>query len=100
MNKSKDKKQGFLEYLSVKAELPSDVIAGDVRVELRGRHCLFIQGCRRIQKYSPEHITVNLRSDNMSVKGERLVCTSYHAGAVSIEGLIVSVSFDGEEDNK
>lgn len=100
MSKSKEKKKrrGLVEYLSVKAELPSDALVGETRIELRGRSCLFIQGCRRILKYSPCHMILEVKGDCVSVKGERLVCTSYHAGTVSVEGLICSLCFSERED--
>lgn len=102
MSKSteKENKRGFIEYLSVKAELPSDVLAGNLRVELRGKNSLYVGGCSRILSYSPSLIVLEVKRDKISIKGKRLICTSYHADAVSIEGVITSVSFDGEEDEK
>ena len=100
MSKSKDKKRGFIEYLSLKAELPSDALAGETRIELRGRSLLFIQGCRRILEYSPELVRVAVKGDTVSVRGVRLVCTSYHAGTVGVEGRISSVTFTEEEDKE
>ena len=98
MSKSKDNKRTLIEYLSIKAELPSDALAGETRIELRGRNLLFIGGCRRILKYSPTQITVEVKGDRVSVGGERLECTSYHAGNVSVEGRICSVNFEkGDE---
>ena len=92
-NNEKKGKATLLEFLSVKAELPSDALAGETRIELRGRNLLFVQGCRRILKYSPELISLEVKGDSVSIAGERLVCTSYHAGGVSVEGRIVSLSF-------
>ena len=96
--KQKEEKRGFIEYLSMKAELPSDAVAGEVRIELRGRNLLFLCGCRRILKYTPELIVLSVKGGTVSVTGERLICTSYHSGTISIEGAISSVSFgEGEE---
>ncbi len=92
----KGDKRGLVEYLSVKAELPSDALAGEARIEIRGKNLLFVNGCRRILKYSPELIILSVKNDSVHIMGERLICTSYHAGAVSIEGCIFGVSF-GEE---
>ena len=41
---------------------------------------------------------LEVKGDCVSVKGERLVCTSYHAGTVSVEGLICSLCFSERED--
>lgn len=100
MSKSKENKRTLVEYLSVKAELPSDALIGETRIELRGRNILFIGGCRRILKYSPTLIAVEVKGDCVVVKGERLICTSYHAGNISVEGFISSLSFGGLEDNE
>ncbi len=83
----------ILEYLSAKVELDGDAIAGEVRIELRGRNMLLLNGCRRILKYSTEEIIFAVRGDSVKVSGEGLVCTSYHSGAVSVEGSICSVAF-------
>ena len=60
-NKVHKEKRGFLEFLAVKAELPSDVLGSDFRIELRGRNTLFMQGCRRILKYSPDEMIMSAR---------------------------------------
>ncbi len=96
-NKEKRRRIGIAEYLSVKAELPSDVLAGEVRIELRGRNLIFISGCRRIIKYSPENIILSIKGDDLSIFGDRLICTSYHGGTVSVEGHISGVSFEKGE---
>ncbi len=94
----KKEKRGIVEYLSMKAELPSDILAGEVRVELRGRNTMFLCGCRRISNYSPKLIVFEIKGGRVGIFGEGLICTSYHAGTVSVEGYISSVRFleDGE----
>ena len=97
MNKKNDKeKKGLLEFLAVKTALPSDALLGEMRIELRGRNTLFMQGCRRILKYSPEEMIMAAKGFSISVKGERLVCSTYHDGVVSIDGIISGVEFDAE----
>ncbi len=97
-NEQKSRKRGIVEYLSLKAELPSDALAGEVRIELRGRNSLFLGGCRRIVKYSPELIVFRIKGGEVFIKGDALICTSYHSGTVGIEGRIGSVSFSEEEE--
>ncbi len=96
-NEQKSRKRGIVEYLSVKAELPSDALAGEVRIELRGRSSLFLSGCRRIASYSPELVLLRIKGGNVGVFGNDLICTSYHSGTVSIDGQIESVRFLEEE---
>ena len=91
----KSDKRGFLERLAVAAQISSDSLSGEARLELRGKNQLFVTGCRRIVTYSPTLIVLAVKGDALSVMGERLVCTSYYYGAVSIEGAISSLSFGG-----
>ena len=92
-NKIHKEKRGFLELLASKAELPSDVLGNGVRIELRGRNTLFMQGCRRILKYSPSEMIMSARKEDVIIEGERLICSTYHAGTVTIEGEILSLRF-------
>ncbi len=94
-------RKGIVEYLSVKAELPSDILTGDLRIEMRGRNLLFIQGCRRILNYSPCLMIMAVKDMSVEVAGERLICSTYHSGTVSIEGYIKSINIDdGEAERK
>ena len=92
-----DKKASFIEFLSVKVSLPSDALAGDFRLEIRGRNSVIICGCRRIQKYTPTEIILSAKDFDVSIIGERLVCTAYHEGAVCLEGYVVGVRFDPDK---
>ena len=102
MNKSNDKspcdRRGLWEYLAVKAELPSDVVAGGFRVEMRGRNTLFLHGCRRILKYSPQEMVMVAKGITVSVTGERLVCSTFHNGTVTVDGLLCGLRLEGEEE--
>ncbi len=92
------KQKGIVEFLSTKAELPSDILSGDFRIEMRGRNTLFIQGCRRILKYSPCLMEIAVKDLAVEVIGERLICSTYHDGTVSIDGYINTVNIhNGEE---
>ena len=93
-NKVHREKRGFLEFLAVNAELSSDVLGGDFRIELRGRSTLFMQGCKRILKYSPNEMIMSARGSAVIIEGERLVCSTYHGGTVTVEGNILAVRFD------
>ncbi len=99
-NKNNKDKVGLLELLATKASIPSDSLAGEARIELRGRNTLFMQGCRRILKYSPDEMIMAAKGFSVSVKGERLICSTYHDGAVSIDGMIASIDLDAENERK
>lgn len=86
--------RGLAEWLSVQFDIPSDLTDGGIRVDLRGRHTLTVQGCRRIVDFSPTVIRLSLGDCTLAVLGERLLCTSYLAGAVGIEGCICCIRFE------
>lgn len=91
-NKNEKQRRGLLEMLA----LPSDALAGEVLVEMRGRQTMLVQGCRRILEYSPERIVIAARGFSVSVVGQRLICSAYYGGTVAVEGLISGVYY-GEE---
>ena len=105
MNPSKRKKRvaappdrpSLTEWLAVKLDIPADALDGGIRLDLRGRNTLTVHGCTRILDFSPETIRLALGDCGLTVCGRRLICTSYLAGAVGIEGVICSIAFcDGE----
>lgn len=96
-NKNKQRKNRFFEYLTEKAELPADLLAGEFRIELRGRNTVFLHGCRRILKYSQNEMIMAAKGFSVSIRGDRLVCSAYHDGTVSIDGYICGVEFDPAE---
>jgi sporulation protein YqfC len=105
MNPHKPKKQATLpserptlsEWLAVKLDIPADALGGGLRLDLRGRNTLTVHGCTAILDFSPETIRLSLGECALEVCGQRLICTSYLAGAVGIEGLICAIRFlDGE----
>lgn len=80
------------EWLSLKLDIPSDLADG-MRIELRGRNTLLIHGCYGILTYSPCEMKFSLADGVLCVRGVRLVCHSYLAGAVGVEGRIDTLAF-------
>lgn len=89
-------KRGLVELLAVKSELPADILTGGFRIELRGRNTMYMQGCRRILKYSESEMVMATMDFDVRVMGRRLICSSYHTGAVAIEGEIEGFQICGE----
>ncbi len=68
------------------------------RAELTGGRNVLIQGCRDIVCYDPTCISLQVEDPDigfLSVHGTSLVCLSYHADAVVIEGEIREVTLSG-----
>ena len=97
-NKKKEDKRTILEYLAVMGDIGGDSLAGDIYLEMRGKNSLLVKGCRRILGYSPETVVLEVKNDKLTVRRKRLVCTSFHSGSVSVEGVILSLGFSGEEE--
>lgn len=85
------------EWLAVKLDIPADTLTHGLRLDMRGRNTLTVHGCTGILDYSPCGIRLALTDGTLTVCGQRLICTSYLAGAVGIDGRICSLQFeDGE----
>ena len=101
-NKNKtEKKPGLSELIATKTSLPSDILQGEFCLEIRGENTVMIQGCRRILKYSPGQMIVSTKKFDVTVRGERLICSTYHDGAICINGYIRGVDLGvGESEDK
>ena len=84
---NQNRRPSLSEWLSLKLDIPSDLVDG-MRIELRGRHTLLLHGCCGILTYAPDEMRFRLTEADLCVTGERLVCHSYLAGAVGVEGKI------------
>ena len=81
------------EWLAVRMDIPADALGSGLRLDMRGRNTLIVHGCTGILDFSPTAIRLRLTDGELIVGGERLICTSYLAGAVGIEGYICAVTF-------
>lgn len=91
--KKKSLKRSFSEMLVCECDVPGEILAGGCFVEIRGRNSVRIRGCMRIILYSPCKIVLKMKREILQVCGKRLTCVTYFAGAISVEGVIDSVSF-------
>ena len=101
--KRQKKRPPLPEWLAVRLDIPPDLLEGGVRIELRGRASVTVHGCCGIAEYRPERILLSLPDGAVAVHGQRLICTSYLAGAVGIDGQIDGVAFcgmDGKEPDR
>lgn len=85
--------EGWRERISRALDVPPDLLPGGSLLEIRGQSAMTVRGSGKILVYTPEEICVELRRGVVSVKGQRLVCTSYYLGALGIEGKIQAVVF-------
>ncbi len=90
-------KVGLREKLCKNLDIPPDLLPGAGLVEIRGQNAVMVKGCGRILVYTSDEIRVALKKGYLRICGKRLVCTSYYAGAIGIEGLICGVLFEEEK---
>ncbi|MBQ1230390.1 MAG: YabP/YqfC family sporulation protein [Clostridia bacterium] len=57
-----------------------------------------VYACRRILRYSPEEIRLQVGQRVISLLGEGLFCGSFSGGTVSVRGRIASVSYPEAEE--
>jgi len=87
-------REDWRERVSRALDVPPDLLPGGSLLEIRGRQAMTVRGNGKILTYTPEEICVELSRGVLSVKGRRLVCTSYYFGALGIEGRIDAVVFE------
>lgn len=91
-----NKGTGICQRLCRALDLSADCLPGEGLVEIRGRGSVTLRGGGRILTYTAEEIRIALKRGSLRIEGQELVCTSYHAEAIGVEGLIRRVCF--EED--
>lgn len=97
---NKDEKRGFRERLICDHDVPAELFYGGCHIEINGRNRVVLCGCRRILKYSPTEVLVRMLRDIVAIRGKRLTCVTYLVGAISVEGLVDSVSFVKENTER
>ncbi len=90
-------KAGLGEWLIKRLDMPPELLSGGMRVELRGREYLQVEGCRRILTYTPTLVRLRLCRCVLVIEGERLLCHSYLSGAVALEGFVNRLWFEEGE---
>ena len=101
MNKKKrSERRSMADVINESLDIPPDILSGGTLVEIRAESEVFVTGAKKILLYSKEHIRLATKKGALSVRGERLVCTSYHPNGVRIDGRISSVSFEGVENEE
>lgn len=98
--KHQDKREKNLlsELISNKIRLPSDSSGSGFCAELRGRSLLYLNGCRRILKYSSEEMIIAARGFEVKVLGSGLICSFFYGGTIAIEGEICGLSIPRREE--
>ena len=81
----------------IKARYTEAAIVPRDTVVLNGRQSVTVYGCQRILFYSPCEIRLKVRDSALSVVGERLYCSSFTAGTVTVVGRVEGVRYLSSE---
>lgn len=71
-----------------------EIIGENDTLEMRGTRELTVRECRNIIHYADEEIRLALREYVLIIRGDGLYCTSYHGGAVCVDGRIDELKFE------
>ena len=89
--KKREGSNGIWGFIDDKLSLPSDVLEGSFSLEVRERHAVYMRGCRRIVKYSTDEMIMAAKGFEIRIRGRRLICSTYHYGAITVEGEILGI---------
>ncbi len=62
-------------------------------IVLRGERAATVYGCRKILRYAKTRVCLSLGKRRVCVEGNGLICTSFSAGTVTVEGSISGVRY-------
>lgn len=90
----KDGRLGFPERICRALDIEPDVLPRASLIEIRGRSAVTVSGGGKILDYTDGEIRIALKKGAVVIRGKRLVCASFCAGKVRIEGRIEGVDFE------
>ena len=88
------RKKELFARISRRLDIPREALPGGFGMSLAGQRELTVRGCRRILSYGAECIRLSLGKTAVAICGESLLCTVFEAGSVTVEGRILSISFE------
>ena len=94
--KGNHERESLSEKITKRLDIAPDILPGGSLVAIRGRNSVNVCGSTGITLYTPDKIRLSLKSGALCIYGLRLVCTSYNAEELRIDGKIISVSFEEE----
>ena len=94
--KTRVERESLSEKITKRLDIPPDVLPYSTTITIRGRNSVCVCGSTSITLYTPDEIKLSLHKGYLSIRGCRLLCTSYNAEELRIDGEIKSVSFEEE----
>ncbi len=91
---TKKSRRGLATAFCRRFDIPADLAAAGMTLELRGDGELLVCGCREITAYSERYVKVRLRTHTVAIRGESLCLTAYYDGQTGIDGVIRVIEID------
>ena len=92
MSRAKD----FFARMGERLDIPREALPGSFGLTLAGQNELVVRGCKRILAYTPSEVILAVGSTVLTVEGERLLCTAFGAGCVTLSGIVQKLRFGRE----
>lgn len=86
-------KESFLEKAARRMDIPSDILAGQVKIEITGMRDLYIQNHQGLLEYGTREIHINCGETVLRLTGEGFVIRAMTARELRIEGLVYTLEF-------
>jgi len=83
-----------LEKAARKLEMPTDIVAGLPRLEIKGCRELYIENHRGILLYEGGEMHINGGQAVIKLKGDGFIIKAMNASELRIEGLLFSIEFE------
>ena len=89
-------RMSFAEKINKTLDISPDILPHGTMIAIRGRSSMSVSGSIGILLYTPTEIKLSMHKGTLSIRGCRLVCASYNAEEIRIDGSIDSISFEEE----
>ena len=86
-------KESFLEKAARRMDIPSDIMAGQIKIEITGAREIYIQNHQGLLEYGTREIHINCGEMAVKLTGEGFVIRTMTARELRIEGLIFTVEY-------
>ena len=91
-----EREHGFLQKISRKIDLPSEILSSDPTVELKGRSEAIVIQHKGILEYTPQRIQIASRAGCICICGQNLDISLMNRERVAVFGQIESVQYRKE----
>jgi len=86
-------RDGILDVLADKFDLPAEAVAGDPRVTVTGNRRVLLENHKGLMEYGENQIGVNCGKTILKIKGEKLEIRAMNSQELLITGIILGIDY-------